>query len=218
MFKITRLYTSPDIIDPIDFSEGLNLVLGEKDESSDKQNGVGKSLCIEFINFALLKKKSRSRVALIPKEVLDPTTYVCLDFEMHGKYYTIKRSLKESEEPTIIEGENIIKYSKLEDATEYLTQKMFTSVNTKPPSFRGMLGPLIRDERSEFKSLVNCYDTKHRVPEDYAPHLYLLGLDIELYEKIKKHIKTIDDISTDISRIKENVKLLRQKDINGSVP
>ena len=70
MLKIKCLYTIPEVIDPIPFSDGLNLVLGEKDDSSDKRNGVGKSLCIEFVNFALLKQKSHSRVALIPKEVL----------------------------------------------------------------------------------------------------------------------------------------------------
>lgn len=214
MFKIKRLYTIPEVIDPIDFSEGLNLVLGEKDVSSDKRNGVGKSLCIEFINFALLKKKSDSRVALIPKEIFSPETYICLDFEIHGCPYTIKRSLKESEEPTIIENSNSITFAKIEDATKYLTEKFFASITLNHPSFRVMLGPLIRDERCEFKSLVNCYNTKHRVPENYAPHLYLLGIEVELYEQIKQHIKDIEDISSDISRIKENVKLLRQKDID----
>lgn len=204
----------PRVIDPIAFSEGLNLVLGEKDDSSDKRNGVGKSLCIEFVNFALLKQKSHSRVALIPKEVFPPETHVCLDFEIHGQSYTIKRSLKESEEPTIIEAGNAFKFSKIEDATKYLTEKLFASITSNYPSFRVMLGPLIRDERSEFKSLVNCYDTKHRIPENYSPHLYLLGIEVELYEQIKQHRKDIDDISNDISRIKENVKLLRQKDID----
>ncbi len=214
MLKIKRLYTIPEVIDPIPFSEGLNLVLGEKDDSSDKRNGVGKSLCIEFVNFALFKQKSHSRVAFIPKEVFSPETYVCLDIEIHGKSYTIKRSLKESEEPTIIEADNAFRFAKIEDATKYLTEKLFASVTSNYPSFRVIIGPLIRDERSEFKSLVNCYDTKYRIPENYTPHLYLLGIEIELYEQIKQLIKTIDDISNDISRIKENVKLLRQKDID----
>ena len=214
MLKINCLYTEPAIIDPINFSEGLNLILGERDDSSEKQNGVGKSLCIEFINFALLKKKADSRVTLIPKEIFPPETYICLDFELHGHLYTIKRSVKESEEPIIIQNNAPIRFTKIEDAANFLTERLFSSIASSYPSFRVMLGPLIRDERSEFKSLVSCYDTKRRIPDNYAPHLYLFGIEIELYEQIKQHIKEIEDITNDISRIRENVKLLRQKDID----
>jgi uncharacterized protein YydD (DUF2326 family) len=214
MLKLERLYTVPECIDPIPFNDGMNLILGEKDESSDKRNGVGKSLCIEFINFALLKKKSDSRVASIPKEVFAPDTLVCLDFKIDNTSYTIKRSLSESETPILIEDGTQINFGKIEDASKYLTEKLFSAQDANYPSFRVMLGPLIRDERSEFKSLVNCYDTKLRIPENYAPHLFLLGIDIELYEIIKERISELDDIASDISRIKEHVKLIRQKDID----
>lgn len=214
MLKISKLYSIPETFDPIEFSEGLNLVLGEKDETSDKTNGVGKSLCIEFINYALLKKKSDSRVALIPKEIFPIDTKVCLDFEINNIQYTIQRSLSESESPTIIENNSIIEFPKIEDAANYLTEKLFSKTEGNYPSFRIMLGPLIRDERSEFKSLINCYDTKQRIPENYSPHLFLLGIDISLYELVKTHIKEIDAIDADIKRIRENVLLIRQKDID----
>ena len=41
MLQIKKLYTEPEMIDPVMFEEGLNLILGEKDESSNKTNGVG---------------------------------------------------------------------------------------------------------------------------------------------------------------------------------
>jgi uncharacterized protein YydD (DUF2326 family) len=214
MLTLKRLYTIPELINPIEFYKGLNLIVGEKDESSDKRNGVGKSLSIEFINFALLKKKSDSRVSLIPKEIFPIDTLICLDFEMNGKEYTIQRSIKESEEPAIIEDGNLIKFSKIDDASIFLTEKLFFNIKESYPSFRIMMGPLIRDERSEFKSLINCYDTKQRIPDNYSPHLYLLGINIELYESIKSLINQIDTITDDITRIKDNVKLIRQKDID----
>jgi len=214
MLKIKQLYTLPKTIDPIIFSDGFNIILGEKSELSDKNNGVGKSLCIEFINFALLKKKSDSRVSLIPKEVFSPETFICLDLEIHEISYTIQRSIKESEQPTIIFNKKEHKFNKIEDATKYLTEKLFSNLSINYPSFRVMLGPLIRDEKSEFKSLINCYDTKLRVPENYTPHLYLFGINFDLYEKIKQNIKTIEEVSNDILRIEENVKLLRQKNID----
>jgi uncharacterized protein YydD (DUF2326 family) len=211
---LKRLYTEPEIIEPIEFDSGLNFILGEKDETSDKRNGVGKSLCIEFINFALLKKKSDSRVSRIPKEVLAPDTLICIDFNIGPTNFSIKRSLNNADQPLIIEHGAEVKFEKIEDATKYLTEKMFSGSLQNYPSFRTMLGPLIRDERSEFKSLVNCYDTKQRIPENYSPHLYLLGIDIHLYELIKEHIAALEDISNDIARIKDHVQLARQKDID----
>jgi len=104
MLRINKLYTEPVTIDPIVFTEGLNLILGERDKTSDKRNGVGKSLCIEFLNFAFLKRKADSRVSQIPKESFLPETLICLDFELHGVNYTIQRSIKDSETPTIIEN------------------------------------------------------------------------------------------------------------------
>ena len=44
--------------------------------------------------------------------------------------------------------------------------------------------------------------------------MYLLDIDIELYAKIKSLIKEIDDTAKDINRIKENVRLIRQKEID----
>lgn len=82
MFKIKKLYTEPTIIDPIEFFDGVNLVLGVKDETSNKNNGVGKSLSMEFLNFALLASKNKSRVSLIPADVFPPNTEICLDIEL----------------------------------------------------------------------------------------------------------------------------------------
>lgn len=213
MLKIKKLYTEPQIIEPVVFEDGLNLILGEKDDSSNKTNGVGKSLCVEFINFALLKQASDSRVKKIPKNIFSPQTYICLDINVGNEPITIKRSLQNSERPTFYLNERSIEFLKLEDATSYLEEKLFNN-NRNNPSFRAMMGPLIRDERSEFKSLVACYDTSKRIPEDYTPHLYLLGIDIDIYASIKLVINEIDELSKHIKKIKDDVELLRQKDID----
>jgi uncharacterized protein YydD (DUF2326 family) len=210
--RIKRLYTEPATIVPVKFEAGVNLILGESDYSSTKNNGVGKSLCVEFLNFGLLKRKSDSRVAKIPKERFDAATFICVDFELHGVQYTIKRSLDESEQPRIsVDGKETI-YAKVEDATNFLTGKMFPDLNDASVGFREMLGPLIRDERSEFKSIVATFDTKARIPDNYAPHLMLLGIDINIYRSIKVTLKELDAIAAEESRIKESVQLIRQKD------
>jgi len=213
MLRLRKLYTEPKLIEPIEFKDGINLILGVEDNSSDKTNGVGKSLCIEFINFALLKQKSQSRVSRIPDGVFPSETYVCLDIEIFDQQFTIQRSLADAETPKFIGQDKVIEFSKLEDARAFLREKLFGSELANTPSFRSMMGPLIRDERSEFKSLISCYDTDQRVPDDYSPHMYTLGLNIETYLKIRAAIVLIDGIGKDIKKIKDNVLLLRQKDI-----
>jgi uncharacterized protein YydD (DUF2326 family) len=214
MLKIKKLYTEPKMIDPVMFKEGLNIILGERDESSNKTNGVGKSLCIEFINFALLKQANDSRVKKIPKTIFPPQTFICLDIVVGNEQITIKRSLQDAERPIFYLKERIIEFQKLEDATSYLGKKLFEDNDRISPSFRSIMGPLIRDERSEFKSLVACHDTSKRIPDDYAPHLYLLGIDIEIYSTIKLVINEIGELTNLIKKIKDDVELLRQKDIN----
>ena len=214
MLQIKRLYTEPALIDPVEFTEGLNIIMGEKDTSSSKNNGVGKSMCIEFINFALLKSKSSSRVSKIPSASFSHDTLICLDLTIHGTAYTIKRSISESERPTIFSDGGVKSFSKLDDATLFITEKLFSSAGLDKPSLREMLGPLIRDERSEFKSIVSCFDTAFKVPDNYTPHLYLLGISPAGYREIKAQIKDIDDVSREIKKIEENILLLRRKSID----
>lgn len=214
MLQIKKLYTEPATFEAVEFFDGLNFILGEKDESSSKNNGVGKSLCVEFINFALLKQKAHSRVSKIPKEVFSHDVTICLDVTIGQSLYTIKRTLAEAECPTILSNGAVIKFSKLSDAINYLTEKLFGDAELDRPNFREILGPLIRDEKSEFKSIVACFDTNLTIPNNYAPHLYMLGINTELYRAVKECLSQIDDIGAEIKKIEENVRLLRQKEIS----
>jgi uncharacterized protein YydD (DUF2326 family) len=195
------------------FGEGVNIILGESDATSSKNNGVGKSLCIEFVNFALLKRKSDSRVTRIPKAAFDPATFICIDFVMHGIPYTIRRSVAEAERPRITVADRETTFAKVEDATDFLAARLFGDDRSEI-GFREILGPLVRDERSEFKSIVSCFDTKSRIPDNYAPHLMLLGIDVDIYRSIKGIQKELDDIGTEERRIKDSVQLVRQKDLD----
>ena len=50
MININKLYSEPVIFEPIFFEYGVNIIMGEKSERTNKKIGVGKSICIEFIN------------------------------------------------------------------------------------------------------------------------------------------------------------------------
>jgi uncharacterized protein YydD (DUF2326 family) len=213
MLQLKKLYSEPAAFDSVEFSAGLNVVLGERSAKSDKNNGVGKSLSIEFINFALLKRKSESRVNKIPKSVFPDDTMVCLDFRIGDVDYTIRRSIKDAEHPTITSEGSTTAFSKTDDALRHLGTKLFRNQEGKHPSVRQLLGPLIRDEGSEFKSLVSCFDTRLRVPDDYTPHLYLFGVELDLYRAVRNILAEIDAVAEESKRVRDSVKLLTKKDI-----
>lgn len=215
MIKLKKLYSEPEVINPIVFSDGINLILGETTEGNVKTNGVGKSVAVEFINYGLLKRHEDSRVSLIPKETFPHSTLICLDFEINGKLITIKRSIENNKYPTLIADGKTRVCNDIEDATSYLSTLMFGSSNDESiPSFRAMLGPLIRDERSEFKSIIKCFDTDRNIPPDYTPHLFLLHIDPKPYKQAKALFAEIEKIGKAIAKAKENIVAITGKNVS----
>jgi uncharacterized protein YydD (DUF2326 family) len=217
MLKVNRLYSEPKIFEPITFKSGFNLIMGEASEDDDKTNGVGKSLSIEFLNYALLKRHSDSRVALIPEKELPEDLTICLDFEIGDNKLTTRRSLKSHDLPTIIINGKSKVYGSLTDANEHLSALLFEDLDRQnPPTFRIMMGPLIRDEGSEFKSIINCYDTNKRVPLNYTPHLYLLNINPLPYIEAKKLYSEISDVGKARKKMEENIETITGKDVSES--
>ncbi|MCH8493888.1 MAG: DUF2326 domain-containing protein [Idiomarina sp.] len=217
MLQIKKLYSEPEIFEPITFEDGFNLIVGEKTEDNVKTNGVGKSLVIEFINYALLKRHSDSRVSLIPKKDLSRDTAICLDFELNGHSITSKRIIKDHDCPELtIDGERIT-YSRLSDANDHLSALLFVNVECQnPPSFRMMMGPLMRDEGSEFKSIISCFDTNKRIPPEYTPHLFLLHVEPHPYREAKRLYTEMDNISKARKKMEENITTLTCKNVSES--
>ena len=92
---ISKLYSSDDgFFRPIKFKNGFNVILGERSQGSEKRNGVGKSISIEFINFCLLKDLDKSRLRFLPKPIIAESSPIFLDVEFEGNKVTIKRDLK----------------------------------------------------------------------------------------------------------------------------
>ncbi|MFT4273639.1 MAG: DUF2326 domain-containing protein [Pantoea sp.] len=209
MIKIRRLYSEPETFTPVNFYDGINLIVGEPNPSSNKTNGVGKTLLIEFINFCLLKDFKFSRVSKIPSSSYSSENTICLDVIINKVNCTLKRNIKKQNEPVIIYGKKRKEFDSIQDALEFLTSKLFHKQSSNEvPSFRSMMGPLIRDEGSEFKSIVDCYDTTLKLPPDLTPHLYLFGIKIDLYKKIKNLFLDIDKATKTKSKIKGDIELL----------
>jgi len=207
MIRLLKLYSIPEIFDSITFESGLNLIVGEKSEGSNKTNGVGKSICIEFLNYCLLKKPSDSRVTLIPDTSLDQDSIISLSLTINGNAIVISRSIKNPDNIVITKGDHVIDFDNIDAASDYLSNLYYEKfpVYTERISFRNLLAPIIRDERSEFKDIIKCFDTDKNIPRDFKPHLFFLGFGLELYYDV---VKLIDELHKKTKYLSETTKLL----------
>ncbi len=207
MIKLLKLYSIPRTFDPIEFKDGVNLILGEKfsetkssSRKDKKTNGVGKSISIEFINFCLFKDADSSRVTKIPFDKFAYEAKICLDLIINNKKITIERTINEPDKPSIEINGEITLYKNIDDALSYLTNIFYEGNkenDLEKPSFRELIGPLIRDENSEFQNIVNCYDLKEKIPNSdlIKTHLYLFGINPIFVKEIKKIFKQIEEKS-----------------------
>ncbi|MBM6645851.1 DUF2326 domain-containing protein [Bacillus sp. RIT 809] len=208
--KLKKLYSCPEIFEPIIFEDGVNIILGERSDASTirgrKTNGVGKSMSIEFLNFCLLKKYSDSRIKLIPNDVLKDDVLIKLDMEIGDVALTICRNRGEQEKPIIIRDGNKITFEKLDEAQIYIKDLLYNNFRGEiVPSFRELISPLIRDERSGFKKILECFDMSRKIPINFTPFLFYLDISLQLYKKILDTVKKIKEIKEIVKNTKKEV-------------
>lgn len=217
--RLNRLYSENNIFEEISFHDGVNIILGEKYDDSSvkgrKTNGVGKSMSIEFLDFAFLNDYDKSRMAKIPKEVFPLEENVILDLDIGDEAITIKRNRKQADQPVIIREGKTVSFDKLQDAREYLTGIIFQKLNGKKvPSFRNLFSILMRDERSEFTDIIKCHDLTKKIPDDLSAHLFLLGFSLEAYKNTLETIKEIDAVNTILTKDKKELTQEGKKKIS----
>jgi len=125
MILLQRLYTEPQYFEPIIFSEGINLIIGDRSDKSNKTNSVGKSMCIEFINYCLLKDAKYSRVTKIPENKFPLDIKIKLDFKINNKQLTIIRTRKDADNVIIISNGQELFFHSIQDASKYLQNLLF---------------------------------------------------------------------------------------------
>lgn len=226
MIKLKKLYSIPNTFDPIEFKSGINLILGERVEEEDvknkkdrKTNGVGKSMCIEFVNFCLLSSKTDSRVMMIPFDKLPSGTKYMLDLTIGESHITIVRTREDPDKPKITTDNQESTFNNLSDAHEYLNKLLHANETEdikEYPTFRQIMGPLIRKEGSEFKDLLKCYDIErnYSIPDLLVPHLYFFKIDFTYVEQIKRTLKDLEDLNKYISGLDRDLTGNKTKKIS----
>lgn len=214
--KLMKLYSIPKIFDDIIFKDGLNMILGEKcDENNPigrKTNGVGKSICVEFINFCLLKEYDKSRVAKIPPKILNDDIEIILELMIKEENITIKRSIKNPNVPKITYKSEEREFKDLTEATKFVEKLIYSNEGTvTTTSYRELVSCLMREETSGFNNILNYYDATKKIPDNPKPLLYMLRIDIDIYLQIKNIIKDIELTQKKINDLKN--KLTNNKTI-----
>ncbi|AUM63540.1 DUF2326 domain-containing protein [Brevibacillus laterosporus] len=217
--KLIKLYSEPEVFEPILFEDGVNIILGEKSDANTtrgrKTNGVGKSMSIEFINFCLLKKYSDSRIRLIPDEALSDNVLIKLQLQIGKEEITLIRSKGEQNRPQLRKNGETIIFENVDEAQRYLKDLLYNDFNEGVlPSFRELIAPLIRDEKSEFKSILECFDVSKKIPVSVVPHLYFLNISLEIYNNVQETIKKIERYKSISTNTKKEVTSGNQKKIS----
>jgi len=210
MLRLHRLWSEPRCFEPITFGSGINLILGEKTDAGQQQgrkvNGVGKSLCVEFLHFALLREFEKTRVARIPEGKLPTDLTVILDLTLNGQALQVRRTLARPDQPTIWRNGAPVTFGNLDEATRFLGDLLFAGQASGGfTSFRGLMSLLMRDEESEFSSILKTMPASRSAPNDPQPHLYLLGFDLAPYRKLLLSIKEIEQQTRTLTQLKADL-------------
>jgi uncharacterized protein YydD (DUF2326 family) len=92
-----KLYSEPlGLFQPIEFKNGVNFIFAKKDHDGDARkslNGVGKSLLLNFLDYALLSSET-VHIRSAKKNNNISNYFIVLEFKKNGKLYIIKRSLE----------------------------------------------------------------------------------------------------------------------------
>lgn len=207
--RLHRLSSEPALFAPITFGSGINLILGERWDEAQPQgrkvNGVGKSLCVEFLHFALLRDYEQTRVARLPKDRLPENMIVVLDLSVGGQPLQIRRSLTHPNEPVIVRDGLPVTFAGLAEATRFLGDLLFAGQGSGFASFRSLMSLLMRDEGSEFSDILTTMPATRNAPPDRLPHLYLLGLDVTHYRQLLQTIKALDQQGKVMSQLKADL-------------
>lgn len=216
--KIKKMYSDPPLFSPITFHDGVNIILGERSNDNTvlgrKTNGVGKSVSIDFLNYCLLKEFSDSRISKIPDSIFPKHVEIKLDIDFGEEKLTIIRTKGNPENPSIIKNGIVTKFDNLETARLFMKDLLYTYKEIETlPSYREIISMMVRDERSEFKNILNPFNALAKIPDLYKVNLFFFEISLDLMDKIVILNKQIDEQTVIIRNLKKQLTRNGEKPI-----
>lgn len=242
LMKLSRIYSNkPDLFEPIDFVQGLNVVLAEirvpENQNKDTHN-LGKTTLGRLLDFGFLIERDAKFFLFKHLDLFKEFVFFFEVELMDASYITVRRSVDKASKISFKKHEaghqdfNALARSQWDhlDLPFERARNMFDSLldwrQFKPWSYRKGLGYLLRSQ-DDFRDVFHLakFAGEH---SDWKPFLaHVLGFDAQiitsLYEKenqLKEKEATAQTIKSelggsieDISKI-EGILLLKQQEAN----
>lgn len=200
--KLIQLSSSDIRFKPINFEDGLNIIVGQKILKNDKKktsNGIGKSLSLICIDYLLGKgtqsKEIKKLKALLEKEQI----ILSLIFEHNGVTYNIKKSHNKAWLDDVL-------YEKDSDYIKFLNTLV------RDYSFRNIFSRFFRTDKSSYNEAIKQVSSEKSYDNNLI-NSYLLGLNLEFLAKkkllkeksdrLKVLIKELNELQKSIDKEKE---------------
>ncbi len=217
---LSKLYTNrPGILEPIEFRDGLNIILGQIRAPSDRtrsSHNLGKSTIGRLIDFCLLSSNRTVSFLFEHPDLFDEFVFLLEIKLKDDSYLTIRRSVDSAskinyklhtlpnQDYSLLEAKSS-EWNHINLDFERAKSLLDSYINwssLKPSNFRNVLGYQLRsqlDYSNEFK-------LKNHAGGDYSwkPTLFrMFGLDSNLIEQSYEYEDEINNQKKDISRIKK---------------
>lgn len=206
--RLVKLYSENDRFREIAFKTGINLICGQKsfDEAgnttSKKQNGVGKTLSIELINFCLFKNKD-SKVSRISNKFLPRNDFVYLHIKADDEDIIIGRNKAgEVRIKTGVNGE--FKKFSFNEGKKYLENRL--TFNNQPITLRDYFSFFIKESGYTYENFAELYPNV-TYSDLLKIHFYLFNLPTKVLATIKTSYSTHQYAKKKISGVKKELKL-----------
>ncbi|EAH4896002.1 hypothetical protein D6145_06635, partial [Campylobacter jejuni] len=178
--KLLRLSSNCSTFQPIDFKDGLNIIVGEKTKNNkETSNGVGKSLSLRCIDFLFGKDKNVDEI----KNILQQKDIVLnLSFSQNEKIHFVERSYDK-----IFFDEKEISLKEYTEILYKLNLQNIIPSSDSILSFRNIFSRFFRIQ--SFKNPIEQIE-KEKVFQNNYVNAFLLKLNLDyLNQKSKLKIK-----------------------------
>lgn len=216
-----RLTANHDSFRPIEFKEGLNIVLAEKAESSgkkDTRNGVGKSTLVEILLFCLGGQATKGRG--IVQDALQSWSF-SLEITLRGTRIVVTRSIENPDSIKVsgsteswpiqpdystLFGYHVFTITRWRDLLGWAFFDLNPSVQAEVdhPVPKGLLSCFLRAGQAAYRS-AGFHNTSKSDGKEAVNLAYLLRLDWEFIGRIKLLNEHLNNLRTTKSTIEEGI-------------
>ena len=210
--KLNKIYSEPEgLFETVEFHTGLNFIYGMKEFPEDTLNAIGKSLLLDFIDFALLANYNpnvNSRLKRAYNKSRLKGHFIVLEFEIGENHYRVSRSFDDPYKVYFSTDGLQGKEYKLRELQKYFFTLIFHRDDYPGYSdsnwYRSLIKFFLKIQKytdQRFNDPVRFTNRKTIELNQY--HLFLLGLNNELINKNYEITLKLDALAKAIKSSKE---------------